>query len=145
MAIERWDPFRDFRRFGPRASRAAAGIDSWAIPLDVVRSDDSIVVHASLPGVKPEDVTVTIEDQVLTLDGKTEAETEESGDTYLLRERRTGRYHRTIRLPDSVDPDQAQSSYEAGVLTVTIPKLEQKKAKQITVEVKGDKELSGAK
>ena len=156
MAIERLDPFRDFRRFehatdrlwqgfGPRFYRRSANVDSWAIPLDVVRNDDSIVVHASLPGVKPEDVSVTIEDQVLTLEGKSETETVEEGEAYLLRERRTGRYHRTIRLPDSVDPDQAQSSYEAGILTVTLPKLEQKKAKQITVEVKREKELSGSK
>lgn len=167
MMLQRWDPFREFRPFrdirrvedtidrfrrgvSPRYHRAAHVVDTWAIPLDVVRDGDNVVAQASLPGVKPEDISVTIDDNVLTISGRTDVETEQSdeGDatpdestqearTYLLRERRTGAFQRSIRLPDSVDAEQAETVYEAGVLTITLPKLEAKKAKQLTVAVKG--------
>ena len=167
MMLQRWDPFREFRPFRdtrrvedtndrfrrgvpPFYHRAAHVGDTWAIPLDVVRDGDNVVAQASLPGVKPEDISVTIDDNVLTISGRTDVETEQSdeGDatpdestqearTYLLRERRTGAFQRSIRLPDSVDAEQAETVYEAGVLTITLPKLEAKKAKQLTVAVKG--------
>ena len=147
MVLERWDPFRELRRMddtvdrlwrglGPRAGRPAGNVDSWRIPLDVVRDGDSVIVRASLPGVKADDISVTIEDDVLTVDGHTETEEEHKEGTYLLRERRTGTFHRSLRLPDSVDTEKAESAYEAGALTIKLPKLEAKKAKQLTVEVK---------
>ena len=153
MALQRWDPFRELRRmeyavdrvwrgFGPRAYATTAEAKSWGIPLDVVRNGDNIVVQGSLPGVKPEDIKVTIEDDVLTVSGTTEAEEESDDGTYLLRERRTGAFHRALRLPDSVDSDKAETTYTAGVLTITLPKIEEKKAKQLTIKVEGDKALS---
>ena len=166
--LQRWDsfcefrPFRDTRRVedtidrfrravSPRYHRTAHVVDTWAIPLDVVRDGDNVVAQASLPGVKPEHINVTIDDNVLTISGRTSIETvhSEEGDatpnestqearTYLLRERRTGAFQRSIRLPDSVDIEQAETVYESGVLTITLPKLEVKKAKQLVVAVKGD-------
>ena len=154
MALERWDPFRDLRRMeytvdrlwrglGPRTYATTPEAESWGIPLDVVRDGDNIVVQGSLPGVKPEDIKVTIEDDVLTVSGTTEAEEERAEGTYLLRERRAGAFHRALRLPDSVDSDKAESSYDAGVLTITLPKLEEKKAKQLTINVEGGKAQNG--
>jgi HSP20 family protein len=151
MLIERWDPFaesrrplRDFRSAGyhaavtrPEGTNAeGARAESWRIPLDVVRDGDAVIVEASLPGVRPEDISVTIDDDVLRIAGHTGAEDERATGTYLLSERRTGSFARSVRVPDSVDADNAHTSYEAGVLTVTLPKLETKKAKQLTVEVK---------
>ena len=145
MALERWDPFRGFhtrhnlfdrmwRTWPVRDYRGENGA-RWHIPLDVVREDDDILVTATLPGIAPDDVKVTIEDNVLTI--KTEANEEESGENgnYLMRERRTGAFHRALRLPDTVDVEKAESSYLNGVLTVRFPKLETKKAKQIEVKV----------
>ena len=153
MTLDRWDPFRELRQFrglrtaedtfdrfwrGTRPDAAA----SWRIPMDVALDGDNVVAQASLPGVKPEDISVTIDDGVLTISGQTLTETEEGEGTYLMRERRTGSFRRSLRLPESVDADHAESSYEAGVLTVTLPKLETKKAKQLTVQVKDGKALT---
>ena len=152
MILQRYDPFRDFARvedvfdrmWGGRprwgySSRRFTnhGEGSWAIPLDVVRGDDAISVHASLPGIKPEHVSVTIEDDVLTVSGQTESEEEHKEDAYLMRERRFGSFRRSLRLPETVDPDRAETTYEDGVLTVTLPKSEAKRAKQLTVKAKG--------
>jgi HSP20 family protein len=102
----------------------------------VIREGDNVVVHASIPGVKAQDLSVAIEDNVLTIAGKAEAEEERTEGTYLIRERRTGSFHRSLRLSESIDSDKAETTYEAGVLTITLPKIEAKKAKQLTVEVK---------
>lgn len=150
MLLERWDPFRELHRsyrWGnvahPHAATSAR-VDSWRIPLDVVRDGESVIVEASIPGVRPEDISVTIEDGVLRIEGQTASESERTEGTYLLSERRTGSFHRSIRLPESVDADNASTSYEAGVLTITLPKVEAKKAKQLTIEVKNGKELAEA-
>ena len=104
MALQRWDPFRELRHmeyaadrlwrgFGPRAGVPTSDTDSWGIPLDIVRDTDNVVVRASLAGVKPGDINVTIEDNLLTVKGSTETERSEGNDgTYLLRERRTGAF-----------------------------------------------------
>ena len=148
MVLRRWGPFREMRQmeetvdrlwrgFGPRAGGPSSEVGTWRIPLDVVGEGGDVVVRASIPGVKPDEISVTIEDNVLTLAGSTQTETEQEAGTFLMRERRTGSFHRSLRLPDYVDADKAESTYEAGVITITLPKVESKKAKQLTVEVKG--------
>ncbi len=141
MAIERWSPFADLKRFDDvfnRVWRGASGIsdgvEAWSIPLDVVRAGDDVVVKASLPGVKKDDVTVTIEDSILTVraDTKQESESEESG--YLLKERRSGSFYRAIRLPETVNSEAATSTYGDGILTITLPKKEEKKARKLTID-----------
>ncbi len=140
MAIERWSPFSDIRRFDEvfnRLWRGANGLqetsEAWSIPLDVTRAGDEVVVKASLPGVKKEDVDVTIEDNVLTIRAElaSEGEKEEAG--YLLRERRAGSFYRAVRLPETVDSENATSSYGDGVLTINLPKLEEKKARKLAI------------
>jgi HSP20 family protein len=111
-------------------------MESWAIPLDVIARGDEFIVRATLPGVAPEDIQVSIEDNVLTIKGQTAAQIQNGdGGTYLMRERRTGSFHRALRLPDTVDTDKAHPEYQNGVLTVTIPKAEAKKARQLKVQV----------
>ena len=141
MVLQRWYPFGDVRRLESRMSRLFRGVPlyepeaaSWPVPLDVVRGGDDIVVRASLPGVKPEDVHVAIEDGVLNIKAESTSETETEDGGYLLRERRTGSFHRTLRLPDSVDADKVRSEYANGVLSITFPKEEAKKAKVIEVK-----------
>ena len=144
MVLQRWEPFREVRRmedtidrlwrgFGFR--RVYEGVNGWALPLDVVHEDDNIVVRASIPGVKPEEINVTIEEGLLTVEGGSEVEREQQDGSYLRRERRTGRFHRALRLPDTLDTDKAETRYENGVLTITFPKLESKKAKRLEVKV----------
>ncbi len=128
---------RMWRRFGASHSDPAEHpeIEAWAAPLDVVADGDNFVVRASLPGVSPENISVSIEDNVLTIRGETASQFEHAEGAYLMRERRTGAFHRSLRLPDTVDQDKAEPRYEHGVLTVSLPKAEAKRAKQFEVKV----------
>ena len=146
MVLQRWDPFvemrsmedainRMWRGLGQRPAQANGG-EHWHIPLDVVQEGDDIVVHASLPGVDPNDIEVNVEDGVLTIDARTTTENETGKGGYLLRERRSGSYHRALRLPETVDEEQAESGYDKGVLTVRFAKQEAKKARRLEIKVK---------
>ena len=144
MVLQRWDPIANIRRFERTSDRFLRGFGVWglpygglvsgALPLDVEEGDDNIVVRASLPGVSPEDIQVTIENGVLTISSESQQAQEAEHRSYLVRERTNGSYRRSIRLTDTVDPDKAKSSYEHGVLTVTFPKQEAKKAKRLEVK-----------
>jgi HSP20 family protein len=126
----------------PAVDGLVAHAESWRIPLDVVRDGESVIVEASLPGVTPAGISVTIDDNVLRIAGHTGTDDERPDGTYLLNERRTGSFQRSVRLPDSVDAEKAHTSYEAGVLTVTLPKLDAKKAKHLIIKVKDSGDLA---
>lgn len=153
MLLRRWNPYNDFRRGDRDLARwrrwpfalyeGDEDIEDWTIPLDVVEGDDNFVVRATTAGIKPEDVEVTVEDNVLTIRGKTEMEEEHKEGEYLMRERRTGAFHRTLRLPGTVNTEKAMPTYENGVLTITFPKVEAKKAKHLKVAV--GKAIEGGK
>ena len=145
MVLQRWyplasrrirhDPFdRLFRSFFAPAGPATGSVDRIA-PLDVRETDEEIVVTASLPGVAPEDIEVTIEDRALSIRAASAAEDESATGSYLVRERRAGSYRRTLRLPESVDAGKVESGYEHGVLTITLPKREEAQARRIEVKV----------
>ena len=110
-------------------------MESWAVPLDVARNGDDFVIRASLPGVLADDIRVSIEDNVLSIRGQTAQQHQESSDAYLMRERRTGTFYRSLRLPDTVDVDRVEPQYDHGILTITVPKAEEKKARQLEVKV----------
>jgi HSP20 family protein len=140
MAIERWSPFADVRKFDEMFERLWSGgaripetVESWGIPLDIQRAGDDIVVTASLPGVDKDKVDVTIEDSVLTIRASVEEQEESKHGGFLLRERRTGSFYRAVRLPESVDAEHTSSSYKDGVLTIRLPKLEEKKARKVAI------------
>ena len=150
MVLTRWDPLYEIRRARRLANRRWAGFPTfaavagyfdgaerqdWSIPLDIVRNGDNVTVKASLPGVKPEDIDVTIEDGVLTIKADTNVEEEREDGGYEVRERRAGSFHRSLRLSDHVDTDKVEPRYENGVLTITLPVAESKKAKHLTVAV----------
>jgi HSP20 family protein len=94
---------------------------------------DNILVHASLPGIHPDDINVSIEDNVSTIKAQTRMENESTNNNYLMHERRLGSFHRSLRLPDTVDTDQATTNYQYGVLTIAFPKVESKRARQLKV------------
>ena len=120
---------RMWRRFGPWHQWNHNGFDGWAAPLDVFTDGDDFFVRASLPGVAPEDIKVTLEDNVLTIRGKTASHFERADGSYLMRERRSGSFHRSLRLPDTVNQEMLEPRYEHGVLTISLPKAEAKRTK----------------
>jgi len=147
MAIEKWQPFgsvRDFddlfnRFLGTRSSAVRnTEPEAWSIPLDVVQDGDSLVVTASVPGTTKDGIDVSVDDNVLTI--KAESTNSSKSDTgkgdtdgYLLRERRTGSYYRALRLPETVDYENVESTFKDGVLTIKLPKLESKKARKLEI------------
>ena len=148
MYMLHYDPFRELRRFQGRRRRGWRGFPhltstgesgEWLLLLDVTEGEDGIVVTASVPGFKPEDIDVSIEDNVLTINAKSESAEETlipKGDDegrFLMRERRTGAFQRSLRLPEFVDSDGADTFYEHGVLSITLPKAEARKARKLTV------------
>lgn len=144
MVLQRWYPMYELRRIhramnrrGPGFGFAYDGIDrrGWAIALDVVEEGDDLLVRASLPGVSPEDIDVSIEDHVLAIKAETKLEEGRKEDGFLIKERRSGSFQRSLRLPDTVDTEKAKTLYDNGVLTVTLPKAESKKAKRLKVAV----------
>ena len=146
MMMQRRNPFSDlrqmqdsmdwiWRRFGTSHHKESNGIEAWAAPLDVVADGDDFLVRASMPGVSPDRIQVFIEDDVLTIRGETASHFENTEGSYLMRERRSGSFHRSLRLPDTVDRDKAEPRFEHGVLTITLPKAEAKRAKQFEVKV----------
>src|SRR4029450_8642006 len=90
--------------------------------LDVRETADAYIVEADLPGVKPEDVEVTVEGRMLTMRGRMGADREGRGEGYLVRERSSGSFTRTINLPGMFDPDKVMSEYADGELRITLPK-----------------------
>ena len=145
MVLQRWyplasrrpshDPFdRLWKGFFASAGPATGSVDRIA-PLDVRETDEEIVVTTSLPGVAPEDIEMTIEDRVLSIRAEPAAGDGGEEGSYLVRERRTGSYRRSLRLPGSVDAEKVESGYEHGVLTITLPKREEAQARRIEVKV----------
>ena len=142
--LQRWEPFREmvslrdavdrlFRESFVRPGSWVAGTEAPTIALDVHESDNEYVVKASLPGVKPEDTEILAQGNTLTIRGQSKADEEKQESGYLLRERHYGAFQRSLTLPVPINADQAEARYENGVLTLTLPKAEQAKPKQITV------------
>jgi HSP20 family protein len=101
-------------------SKRGQGTAEWAPAIDVVRKDDDLVVRAELPGAKPEDVEVTVHQGVLTISGKREEQREEERGEYLVRERRSGSFRRSLQLPEGIDEDSIRARFDNGVLEVTV-------------------------
>lgn len=144
--ITRYDPFSDMVSLRQAMDRLFE--DSWVSPLtwrtvtgetvnppvDVHETADDIVVTASLPGVKAEDVDITITGQSLTIKGEFKADEKVERDQYLYRERRHGTFSRQLQLPVWVQGEHAEATFTDGVLTLRIPKAEEVKPRQIQIK-----------
>jgi HSP20 family protein len=108
-------------------------------PLDVYQTANEVVVKASLPEVKPEDVSIDISGETLTINGESKAEKEIKKEDYLYQERRYGAFARSVAVPGGLKTDKADATIEDGVLTLTIPKAEETKPKAIKVKAKEKK------
>ena len=144
----RWDPFRDMvtlreamdRLLEDSVVRPRGGLAPSeglaTLALDVFESADDVTVQASLPGIKPQEVDISITGDVLTIKGEKSEETEEKQGNYHLRERRYGAFQRSVSLPAAVQADKADAVFENGVLTLTLPKVEEIKPKSIKIKTK---------
>jgi HSP20 family protein len=141
----RWDPFRELSNFRWWNFRnemdrmfennmlSPFETTTWDLALDVAETDDEFLVKASLPGINPDELEITYNANVLTIKGETREEKETDEKRYHLRERRYGSFSRSVSLPSSVKPEKIEASYDAGVLTLHLPKAEEAKPKRIPV------------
>ncbi|MCO5051417.1 MAG: Hsp20/alpha crystallin family protein [Verrucomicrobiae bacterium] len=107
----------------------------WTPALDVYEDKDNYTVKAELPGMKKEDIEVSLHEGVLSISGERKSETEKEDTEVFRAERFVGRFQRTVTLPASVAADKVKAAYKDGVLTITLPKTEEAKPKQIDVAV----------
>ena len=147
MSLTRWEPFKDlmtlreamdrlfedsFIRTGPRWT--APGERGCDLAINAYSTDEELVITASVPGVDPKDVEITIEGDTLTIKGELKVPPENVD--YLVQERPCGKFNRTLRLNIPVEADKAEATFEKGVLTLVIPKQEAIKPKKIKVTTK---------
>jgi HSP20 family protein len=133
-----WDPFRDFQREVGRLFETFEPLTSWRVarpfpPLNLYDSGEAYVLTAQLPGVGPEDLDLSITGETLTLKGERKRPEGVSEESYRRQERQFGRWARTVTLPDRVEADKVAASFRNGILTVTLPKSEAAKPRQINV------------
>ena len=122
--------------FVPHAERWPSVADGGFLPVDVYETEDTVVVEAPVPGLKPEDVDISIAGDTLTIRGESKFEEKVERENYIRQERRYGSFCRAVALPEGLDRNQAEAGFENGVLKVTFPKLEEVKPKSIKVKVK---------
>lgn len=147
--IVRREPWDLFDWFGPDLSRlfgkrfmqrmltdeeTPAATTEWMPAVDIEDQADKVVVHADIPGVKPEDISVTLENNVLTLSGERKSESEEKGKDFTRVERTYGKFFRSFTLPQGADPAKISATSKDGVLEVVVPKSEKTQPRQIKVK-----------
>ena len=117
----------------PRAGWAGGGAEVSPVALDVAAGTDALQIQAALPGVRPEDVEITVEDGTLSIRGTSREERNENEGGYVVQEIRRGEFSRSISLPSGLEPDRAEATFENGILSLRIPKAEQTKPRQIRI------------
>jgi HSP20 family protein len=141
----RFEPLREMmtmRQFMDRAMDEFLGrpLNSYnflaAPPVDAYQTEDEVVVKVVLPGARPEDISISVTGDVLTIKGEINEESQHERGEYLLRERRFGNFTRALALPTAVVSDKADASYKDGILTLTLPKADEVKPRQISVKAK---------
>src|SRR5512146_1389486 len=144
----RWEPARDMvtlrdamdRLFDEAFTRPWGLTDGgrgMGLPaVDMYQTDNDVVVKTAIPGIKPEDVQISVTGETLTIKGETREDTDDKQKAYHIREQRWGSFERTLTLPTDVKADKAQAEFENGILTITLPKAEEVKPKTITVKAK---------
>ena len=136
--LTRWDPFAELSelrtRFGRLFNEWQSGSErAWTPAIDVVREDGHLVVRADLPGVKPEEVKIEVEDDILTVSGEHRESTVEKHRNYVRRERRYGSFSRSMALPVGVDAGKIKAKTHDGVVEVTIPLPTEAKKEKVTI------------
>ncbi|MDK2744469.1 MAG: Hsp20/alpha crystallin family protein [Nitrospira sp.] len=148
MALVRWDPFRELEEVSDRLNRLFARptertsngketmiVADWTPSVDISETEGEYQIKAEIPDVKKEDVKITLEDGVLTIQGERKHEKEEKGKKFHRIERSYGSFARTFALPDVIEVDQVKAEFKDGVLSLHLPKSEKAKPKAIEVKV----------
>ena len=142
MAIVRWDPIReldslqsDMNRLFDRFfdGRGTNGSRRWIPAMDLVETEDHLVLRCDLPGLTEDDVDIEIKDNVLTVSGERNAENEEKSEGYYRVERAFGSFSRSLNLPQGVDTEKIEAHFDNGVLEVRIPKPERSKPTRVQI------------
>jgi len=138
--LTRWEPFAELGELRTRLDRmfvlgelGNGGEGIWSPAIDVVRDDGNLVVRADVPGMRPEDIKIAVEEDILTVSGEHEGQPEEKDKDYLRRERRCGCFHRSMALPSGVDAKKIKAKTHNGVVEVTIP-LPKESEKKIEIK-----------
>ncbi len=143
--FRRWDPFQElhelsetFDRFFNRFwSDQPWSSPQWVgdyLPLDIVETDENYLVKASIPGLNPDDLEITFSNNVLTIKGEVKPDWKVDQPCYHLKERWHGPFQRSLTLPENIVADDIQANYEAGVLTVVLPKSAEARPKRIQIQ-----------
>lgn len=111
---------------------------NWGVELDVTEKEDGYTVKASVPGVNPDDIDLTLEDNTLTIQGEFQNEEASENERYHLRERRSGSFSRTVNFPVMVNADAVEANCEHGILTLHVPKAEEVKPRRIAIKANGN-------
>lgn len=148
MKPVRWTPFSDLETLHDRVNRIFTEalhhgsngnedmqLGSWMPAVDIEEQDDTILVHAELPGLKREDIDISLEDKVLTISGERKFENEDKRDNFHRIERSYGRFTRRFTIGKPIDATKVAASFRDGVLTVTLPKAEETKPKKIDISL----------
>src|SRR5215472_15674019 len=145
MAIGRWDPFRSVwtlrdtfdRLVYDNVVRPTSGLLSGGrsyLPVDVIERDGGYVLRATMPGIDPDDVQITLTGTTVTIQGESRREEEQEGQSWIVRERRGASFYRSVTLPAPIDADRAEARYEHGVLTLALPKAQGAQPRQIRLK-----------
>ena len=149
MTITRWNPFREFEDILDRYNRSLQGLPGestsekneimrkadWAPAVDITENKEQYLIHAELPGVKKEDVKVTVHDNVLMIQGERRLEKKADDDKHHRIERFYGSFARSFSLPDNVDENHIKAEFKDGVLSLTLNKVEKAKPKSIEIDL----------
>lgn len=148
MSIVRWEPMRDMaalqsdmnRLFSTFFEQPSGGgnMRRWVPAMDLAEHEDHFELTADLPGIEPDDVEIEVEDRVLTVRGERKHEQREEKAGMLRVERATGAFHRALTLPEGVNADEVSASFDKGVLTVRIPKPEERKPHRVQISSAGE-------
>jgi len=136
--LTRWEPFAELGELRSRFDRMFEGLTdagerAWAPAIDVVRDKDNLVVRADVPGLKPEEVKIEVEDDILTVSGAHEEIKEEKDKRFLRRERRYGSFSRPMALPPGVEAKKIKAKTHDGVVEVTIPLPKENKPETVKI------------
>jgi HSP20 family protein len=147
MALVRWEPVRELSSIQSEMNRLfntffdtpttgnGRSARRWLPAMDVVETDDHFVLTADLPGLSEEDVSIEVEENVLTVSGERKAEHEYKREGYVRVERSYGSFRRSLTLPKGVDADAVSASFDKGVLEIRIPKPEERKPRKVEIQV----------
>ena len=135
--LYRKDPLTEIERaFDVLWNRGAANPGN-TLPMDLVEQDDALIVRAGLPGLRPEDVEIALDGNVLTIKGEAKADWQNEDAKVYHREHRYGSFTRSLRLPKNLNLDAVEASVEHGVVAIRIPKVEETKPQSRRIEIKG--------